>query len=63
MQDLPVGPSVISLTEKLPMNIYLGDSVRGVEGFKVYAGDPDWGCSDLAIDCCQRGVIAERHHY
>jgi len=39
----------ISLTEKLPMNVYLGD--------------PDWGCLDLVIDCCQSGVITERHHY
>jgi len=53
----------ISLTEKLLMNVYLKDSVRGVEGFEVYAGDRDWGCLDLVIDCCQRGVIAERHHF
>ena len=31
----------ISLTEKLPMNVYLGGSVRGVEGFEVYARNPD----------------------
>ena len=30
-----------SLTEKLPMNVCLGDSVREVEGFEVHAGDPD----------------------
>ena len=29
-----------SLTEKLPMNVCLGDSVREVEGFEVHAVDP-----------------------
>ena len=31
----------LSLTEKLPMNVCLGDSVREVEGFEVHAGDSD----------------------
>ena len=30
-----------SLTEKLPMNVCLGDSIREVEGFEVHAGDLD----------------------
>jgi len=30
-----------SLTEKLSMNVCLGDSVREVEGFEVHAGDPN----------------------
>jgi len=53
----------ISLTEKLPMNICLGNLVREVEGLEVYAGDPDRDCLDLVINCYQNGVIVERHHY
>ena len=49
--------------ETLPMNVYLGDSVREVERFEEYVGESGLCCLELVINYCQEGVIEERHHY
>jgi len=42
------------------MSRCLGDLVRVVEKFKVHAGNPNYICLDLAINCCQKEIIVKR---
>jgi len=38
----------------------LGDLVRVVEKFEVHARNLNYGCLDLAINCCQKEIIMKR---